>query len=121
MVPDASALFSRLRVAGRNLHAYLRAEAADALPRLRYIKVDTEGFDRNVVQTLAALIASTRPYLRAEIYKHLPREERRGFYDDLRTLGYRVFKCGDDVYRGRELGRDDLSQWPHFDIFGVPD
>jgi FkbM family methyltransferase len=112
--------FSKLRVAGRNLHDYLRAESPDVVHRLRYIKIDTEGFDRSVVQSLKDLIASTRPYLRAEIYKHLPREERRGFYDDLRALGYRVFKCENDVYRGRELGRDDLSQWPHFDVFGVP-
>jgi FkbM family methyltransferase len=112
--------FSKLRVAGRNLHGYLRAEAADMLPRLRYIKIDTEGFDRSVVQSLTDLIRSTRPYLRAEIYKHLSHDERRGFHDDLRALGYRVFKCEDDVYRGREVGRDDLLQWPHFDIFAVP-
>ena len=112
--------FSKLRVAGRNLHEYLRTEAADLLPRLRYIKVDTEGFDRSVVQSLAGLVASTRPYLRAEIYKHLPDHERRGFHGDLRAMGYRVFKCEEDVYRGRELGPDDLSQWAHFDIFAVP-
>jgi FkbM family methyltransferase len=113
--------FSKLRVAGRNLRDYLRAEAPDAVARLRYIKIDTEGFDRSVVQSLAGLIATARPHLRAEIYKHLPREERRRFYDDLRTLGYRIFKCEEDVYRGRELGPADLSQWPHFDIFAVPE
>lgn len=113
--------FSKLRVAGRNLHAYLRAEAPNAVSRVRYIKIDTEGFDRSVVHSLADLIASTRPYLRAEIYKHLSREERRGFHDDLRTLGYRVFKCEENAYRGHELGRNDLLQWPHFDIFAAPD
>jgi hypothetical protein len=51
----------------------------------------------------------------------LSHDERRGFHDDLRALGYRVFKCEDDVYRGREVGRDDLLQWPHFDIFAVPE
>jgi FkbM family methyltransferase len=113
--------FSKLRVAGRNLHDYLRNQAGDVLPRLRYIKIDTEGFDRSVVNSLKDLITAARPYLRAEIYKHLSREERRGFYNDLRTLGYRVFKCGDEVYRGPELGPDDLSHWAHFDIFAVPE
>ena len=113
--------FSKLRVAGRNLHGYLRAEAADVLPRLRYIKIDTEGFDRSVVNSLKDLITATRPYLRAEIYKHLPGEERRGFHNDLRALGYRVFKCEEDACRGPELGPDDLLQWPHFDIFAVPE
>ena len=35
--------FSTLRVAGRNLAAYLREHAAADLARLRYIKIDTEG------------------------------------------------------------------------------
>jgi len=113
--------FSKLQVVGRNLHDYLRAEAADALARLRYIKVDTEGFDRSVVESLSGLIAATRPYVRAEIYKHLPADERRGFYGDLRAKGYRVFKCEEEGGRGAELGPDDLSQWAHFDIFAVPE
>ena len=113
--------FSTLRVAGRDLAAYLRAQAPEELKRLRYIKIDTEGFDRAVVQSLGELLSAARPYLKTEIYRHLPDAERRGYYDDLRVLGYRVFKCEGDVYRGEELGRDDLSRWKHFDVFAVPD
>ena len=112
--------FSKLRVEGRNLAEYLRAEAAE-LPRLRYIKIDTEGFDRAVVQFIDGPDQDPPAVpSKTEIYKHLPDAERRGFHDDLRRLGYRVFKCEEDVYRGEELGRDDLSRWPHFDIFAVP-
>ena len=113
--------FSTLRVAGRNLAAYLREHAAADLARLRYIKIDTEGFDRAVVRSLADLLRTRRPYLKAEIYKHLPEAERAGFHADLRGLGYRVFKCGDVEYRGEELGPADLSRWKHFDVFAVPE
>ena len=114
--------FSKLRVTGRNLLAYLRRHAPDALPKLRYVKIDTEGFDRAVVQSIAPLIAETRPYLKTEIYQHLPRDQRAGYFDDLRLLGYRLFKCEDGrQYRGQELGRDDLSRWRHFDLFAIPE
>jgi FkbM family methyltransferase len=114
--------FSKLRVAGRNLPAYLRVHAPDALPRIRFVKIDTEGFDRMVVQSLADLIAAVRPYIKTEIYKHLSHQQRTGYYDDLRHLGYRLFKCEDDRdYRGQEIQRDDLLRWKHFDIFAVPD
>jgi FkbM family methyltransferase len=114
--------FSKLRVAGRNLPAYLRVHAPDALPRIRYVKIDTEGFDRAVVQSIADLIATARPYIKTEIYRHLSPEQRAGYHDDLRRLGYRLFKCEDGLeYRGQELGRGDLSRWKHFDIFAVPD
>lgn len=114
--------FVRLRVTGRNLHAYLRTNASEMLPRIRYIKIDTEGFDRAVVHALDDLIREVRPYIRTEIYKHLPDAERAGFFDDFRRLGYRVFKCeGEQVYRGDELSRDDMTRWKHFDVFAVPE
>ena len=113
--------FSVLRVAGRNLAAYLRQHAPSDLERLRYVKIDTEGFDRTVVRSLAGLLRSARPYLKAELYKHLPDEARTGFHDDLRALGYRVFKCGEIEYRGEELGPRDMSRWKHFDIFAIPE
>ena len=114
--------FHRLRVEGRNLMEYLRAHAPEALPRLRYIKIDTEGFDRMIVQSMAAAIIAARPYIKTEIYKHLSDDERDAYERDLRGLGYRLFKCeGEIVYRGEELGSGDLRRWRHFDVFAVPD
>jgi FkbM family methyltransferase len=112
--------FHRLRVDGRNLSAYLRAHAPDALPRLRYVKIDTEGFDRAVVDSIAELITATRPYVKTEIYKHLSNPQRDAYDVDLRRLGYRLFKCGDVEYRGAELAPGDLKRWKHFDVFAVP-
>src|SRR5262249_29870038 len=92
------------------------------LLRLRLIKIDTEGFDRHVMRSLADVVSIHRPYIKSEIYKHLPSNERAGYFDDLRGLGYRVFKCEENDYRGEELLRpDDLTRWRHFDIFAVPE
>jgi FkbM family methyltransferase len=113
--------FSRLRVSGRNLAEYLRQHAAPELARLRYIKIDTEGFDRAVARSLADILRTRRPYLKTEIYKHLPDDERAGYHADLRQLGYRVFKCEEFEYRGEELGPNDLTRWKHFDVFAVPE
>ncbi len=114
--------FSKLRVQGRNLLDYLRREAPDALSNVRFVKIDTEGFDRSVAATLRDLLARTRPYLKTEIYKHMPAAEREGYFTDLRGLGYRLFKCGDVEYRGEELREAaDLSKWRHFDVFAIPE
>ena len=64
--------FLTLRVEGRNLAEYLRQHAAAELARLRYIKIDTEGFDRAVARSLADVITTCRPDLKSEIYKHMP-------------------------------------------------
>jgi FkbM family methyltransferase len=112
--------FSRLRVAGRNLADYLQKEAPAEVPRIRFIKIDTEGYDRAVAQSMAGLISTVRPYIKTEIYQHLPAGERIAYFDDLRQLGYRVFKCEDYAFCGEELGPTDLSRWKHFDVFAVP-
>jgi FkbM family methyltransferase len=113
--------FSRLRVQGRNLADYLRRHAREEIPRLKYIKIDTEGFDRAVFSSLADLVKAARPYIKTEIYKYLSSAERTGYYDDLRGSGYRVFKCEDDEYRGAELARQEMSRWKHFDVFAIPE
>jgi FkbM family methyltransferase len=114
--------FSKLRVQGRNLLEYLRATAPESLAKVRFIKIDTEGFDRSVAQTLAPVLAASRPYVKTEIYRHMPVAEREGYYDDLRQLGYRLYKCGEVEYRGDALrSPQDLSRWRHFDIFAVPE
>jgi FkbM family methyltransferase len=111
--------FVKLRVEGRHLGSYLRRQGPDAIARLRYIKVDTEGFDRSVVASLRDILQTARPYLRVEIYKHLPPDERGFFFDDLRDLGYRLFKYEEDRNLGLELTRDAMNRWPHFDLFAV--
>jgi hypothetical protein len=114
--------FSKLSVQGRHLISYLRATAPEALAKVRFIKIDTEGFDRVVAGTLADLLQQSRPYLKTEIYKHMPVAEREGYFADLRQLRYRLYKCGEVEYRGEALREAaDLSKWRHFDVFAVPE
>lgn len=114
--------FSKLRVQGRNLINYLRETAPEAIAKVRFVKIDTEGFDRQVARTLVDLLKTARPFLKTEIYKHMPASERAGYFDDLRELGYRLFKCEETEYRGEALrSASDLSKWRHFDVFAVPD
>jgi FkbM family methyltransferase len=114
--------FSKLRVQGRNLLAYLRTHAPASLSKVRFVKIDTEGFDRAVARTLTDLLRTSRPYLKTEIYKHMPVDEREGYFRDLRELGYRLFKCGDVEYRGETiLDAKDMSAWRHFDVFAIPE
>jgi FkbM family methyltransferase len=114
--------FFNLRVAGKNLINYLKAEFPAELKKVRYIKIDTEGFDRVVAASLKELLVAARPFIKSEIFQHLAAEERRGYYDDLRSLGYKVHKFNSDSdYVGKQLGPDDMTRWEHFDIFAVPD
>jgi len=113
--------FFKLPVAGKNLVNYLKANHPDALNKIRYIKIDTEGFDRAVAGSLRELLELNHPFIKSEIYEHLPADQRRGYHQDLRSLGYRIHKFNHDQdYIGQELGPDDMMKWKHYDIFAVP-
>ncbi len=115
--------FFALRVEGRNLPRLLEQRFPDLVERIRYIKIDTEGFDREVAASLRPILESRRPFLKTEMYKHTPEPMRRGYYQDLRALGYRMYKVESEEtdYRGTPLGEDDLMQWSHFDVFAEPE
>lgn len=112
----------RLTVRGENLDQYLTAHHADLIGRVRYLKVDAEGYDLTVLESVAGLIDRARPFIRAEVFKLSPPAERARLFAFLSSRGYRVFQfIGETDYRGRELGPDDMGRWPHFDVFCVPD
>lgn len=111
----------RLKVQGRDLPALLEREYAGLLPRLRWVKTDTEGADLAILQSLAPRLRRHRPYIRAEVYEHLPAAPRRQMYRLLADLGYAVHRYGGDTcFRGEPLTEADMTRWRHFDVFAVP-
>ena len=112
----------RLPVQGRNLQALLEAEYPQLLKKIRYVKIDTEGYELAVLRSLAKLISDCRPYLRLEVYRRLEDAQRRELYGALIAYGYTVHKANDagPSCRGERLTENDLSRWRHFDVFCVP-
>jgi FkbM family methyltransferase len=111
----------KLRVEGRNLAAVLARDYAELVPRVRYIKVDAEGYDATVLSTLTALIAQTRPYLRAEVYKATSAAQRQRMFRMIAELNYKIHRFENDThYLGSLLDDTKVMNWPHYDIFCVP-
>jgi FkbM family methyltransferase len=110
-----------LTVQGRNLQQFLRENYSEIIPRIRYIKMDTEGNDLTVVQSLSTLISQYRPFLRLEVYGRLERLQRRELFRSVVRHGYIVYRIVEGGnYRGELLAEQDLERWRHFDIFCVP-
>jgi FkbM family methyltransferase len=110
-----------LKVQGRNLVALLEAEYPNLIDRIRYIKIDTEGYDLSVIKSIHDLLARQMPFLKAEVYKHTDRQYRREMHRILSDLGYALHKVeGDGKYTGQELSAQDMSDWRHFDVFCIP-
>lgn len=110
-----------LRVQGKNLLTFLRASYPELIPKIRYIKIDTEGNDEAVIHSVAELLARYKPFLRIEMYRKLADEQRQSLYQSVRKLGYELHRIvSEDNYRGDLIRDSDLSRWKHFDALCVP-
>lgn len=112
----------KLRVKGKNLMNYLATEFPREISRVRYIKIDTEGYDNSVVDSIRPLLITNHPYIRSEIHGHMSLDAREKYLSDLNQIGYRVRKFNSDTdYRGEELTLSRMSNWKQFDIFAEPE
>ena len=111
----------KLAVFGVDLATELATDYAAWLPRLRFVKVDAEGYDLYILRSLAGIIESRRPLVKAEVYKGTDRAYRRELLDFFRERDYVVHRVVQDpVAPGPELTADDLERWPHYDILCRP-
>lgn len=111
-----------LAVRGEHLESYLARHHPDLIPRIRFIKVDTEGYDADVIASLGGLITRQKPFIKAEVYKQLNLAQRERLYDLLIDLGYDVFMVESEArYAGPRLEKRQLMDRVHYDVFCVPD
>ena len=85
-----------LTVEGRKLLDVLGTEFADWLPKLSYVKIDAEGYDRAILQSLLPIVREFRPVIRTEVFRKLRVGERFALYDLLAGEGYRLHRYEDD-------------------------
>lgn len=110
-----------LQVRGENLDEWIATYQPDLPARLRYVKVDAEGYDLAVLESMAGLIERTRPFIRAEVFKLTSPGQRRRLFAFFADRGYVIHQLADEAnYLGPVLTAADVTRWPHFDIFCRP-
>lgn len=110
-----------LTVQGRNLLKVLRTEFADWLPKLSYVKIDAEGYDRAILESILPILRDSHPIIRCEVFRKLVARERYELFDLLARAGYRVYRFQDEADPlGRPVERRDMTRQKHFDILAVP-
>lgn len=111
-----------LTVRGEHVPSYLATHMPDTIDRVRFIKVDAEGYDLAVLESMRDIVERTRPYIRAEVFRHTSMERRVALFDFFEVRGYRVRLVVDEAnYEGDVIGRDDMTRWRHFDVFAEPE
>lgn len=112
----------KLQVFGIDLARELRESFGDVLPRLRFIKVDAEGYDLYVVRSIQAIIQEFRPCLKLEVFKDSSTAYRKELFSIFLDNRYGIHRIEHEpLGRGPRLSLADVDARQHYDILCVPD
>ncbi|WP_323757665.1 FkbM family methyltransferase [Roseivirga sp.] len=117
-----------LKVQGRDFQKFLNENYADRLSQLSLLKVDAEGYDKDILNGLSELISTYRPNIMAECYKRLTMEEREDLYDAMAKHNYTVYLNDThylsdgfvDTAKRVKLTKDTMNIKKHFEIIAIP-
>ena len=103
------------------LEPFLEQRHPDLIDRIRLLKVDTEGFDRAILESVRGLIERVRPIIRAEMFVLSSRAQRLELVRSLEGMGYAVRRMKAEYdCEGVPLDDADVMNWRTFDLICHP-
>ena len=111
----------KLEVFCVNLEKELFEDYSEVLPRLKFIKVDTEGYDLHVLESIHEIIRTYKPIIKAEVFKSTDRTYREKLLSFFLDLGYLVYKITEEpIGAGPLVTEQNLDEWQHYDVLCRP-
>ncbi|UTA70161.1 FkbM family methyltransferase [Emticicia sp. 21SJ11W-3] len=110
------------KVKGVNLERFLNENYPEELKNFSLIKIDTEGYDIEIIRSIASLLKKHKPNLIFECFPKLSKAERQSLYDLVADMGYHLtyVEAFDAKAKKKAIKRENMSDWKHFDIWAVP-
>ena len=81
----------QIEVNGVNVTDFLNENYKELISKIKFIKTDTEGFDKEVLKTLAPIIKANRPVLMVEAFRFLSLVEIKDYWDVLKSFDYEIY------------------------------
>lgn len=111
------------KVQGVNLESFLQREYPGFMEKLKLIKIDTEGYDKEIIKSISKLLTKHQPVVITECFGKNSQEEKFEQFQVLKNLGYALFYISDftiDAEVVPILKQEDMLNWKHFDMYCTP-
>ena len=79
------------KILGINLHHLLESKYSDRVLRLSFIKIDTEGYDKEIIKSIHDLIIKCKPVIVAESFGDASDSDKKELFDVIHKCGYEIF------------------------------
>jgi FkbM family methyltransferase len=111
----------KLKVSGKNLVNYLHQNHAQDLAKLALVKVDAEGYDKEIIKSISPVLSQFKPKLMVECYKKLTTAERNELFDVMDNLGYNVYYLENFNDNGQriKIERSNMNDHRHFEMLAI--
>jgi len=105
-----------------NLESYLNQYYPEWLSKLSFIKIDTEGYDMEIIQSIQSLLGKYQPVVEAECFSKLTVQQRNDLYDCIVNQGYEIYYFDDlgNSDSEQKLAKPDMQKWKHFNFYARP-
>ena len=80
-----------VEVKGVNVCDFLLKNYKDEIHKIKFIKTDAEGYDKEILKTLEPLIKQNKPVLMVESFRTSTKEEILDYYNVLKSFDYEIY------------------------------
>jgi len=112
------------KIRGVQLMRFLEKNYADWLPKLSFIKVDTEGYDKEILKSIADLISSHKPIIVAESFGKSTDKAKMELFEVITQHGYEVFYFADFDSTAQIIPiktKEEIIQWRNtINVYAMP-
>jgi len=110
------------KVRGIVLEQFLLKEYPTWAPKMSLVKIDTEGYDKEIIKSIRGLLERYKPVVISECFGKSTPEQRTEHFNLLADLGYKMYHIkgffADTPVVPIEKPQD-MNRWKHFDFFAV--
>jgi FkbM family methyltransferase len=112
------------KIKGVNLHELLKTKYQDKLNSFSFIKIDTEGYDKEIIKSISDLIAKYKPVIVAESFGKSSDEAKMELFEVIDKHGYDIFYF-EDFEEGTDIRSikfaQEMTNWDNtIDIYAIP-
>ena len=113
--------FFPLDVKGKNLNTFLKDKYSNRISEISLIKIDAEGYDKEIIKTISDILKGQKPILMVECYKKLNFDEREELYNVLEELNYRLYMLNDfeSLHELKRIDHKQMHLTKHFEILAI--
>jgi len=112
------------KIKGVNLTEFLEREYPDQINKYSFVKIDTEGYDKEIIKSIRDLIQKYKPVIVAESFGASSDEAKMELFEVIHRDGYQIFYFEDFDINAKTMEvktMEEMTQWKDtINIYAIP-